>query len=163
MCVYLLNLALFSSFNLAAQHKVHDFVCNIVYRKKKKNLSNRIFCKRQKCLVLSGLQKLQNRFFFFNVFFLIDEELRHSDISNFKIICILPHSNSFSSCRYKPLRKKSQKRCRTEHKISNTKTSEAQNKEASVPLLMKKIKIKNYMRNERMYTQRTSGPIVVTR
>ena len=101
--------------------------------------------------------------FFLMFFFLIDEELRHSDISNFKIICILPHSNSFSSCRYKPLRKKSQKRCRTEHKISNTKTSEAQNKEASVPLLTKKIKIKNYMRNERMYTQRTSGPIVVTR
>ena len=72
------------------------------------------------------------------MFFFTDEELRNSDISNIQIICILPYLDSFSSCRYKPLRQKSQKRCRTEHKISNTKTNEAQNKEASVPLLMKK-------------------------
>ena len=60
VCFYLLNLALFSPYNLAAQHKVHYYVWlkeNIVYRKK-----NEKSVKRQKCLVLSGFVTTTNCF-----------------------------------------------------------------------------------------------------
>ena len=87
------SVCLLSSYNLAAQQKIHDFVWleeKIVYKKKKlKNLPNRIFCKRKKRIVLSGFcTNYKTVFLMFFVFVFNDEKLRLSDISNIKIICV---------------------------------------------------------------------------